>query len=66
MSGVTFEAPDDPVSDPSALSSSSRGRFLLHSAAIAAAACLPRAVWGAGTVQVNPSAPPVRAEEIQP
>jgi non-heme chloroperoxidase len=56
MSSVTRGAHGDPASESSA-PSSSRPRFLLHSDAIAATACLPRAVWGAGFGQANGSMP---------
>jgi non-heme chloroperoxidase len=47
MSSLELDAPDDAAGASSRLFSSSRRRFLLHGAAIAAAACVPRAMWGA-------------------
>ncbi|MDB4892211.1 MAG: hypothetical protein JWL61_4066, partial [Gemmatimonadetes bacterium] len=57
MSSLELDAPDDPAVEPSGQLSPSRRRFLLQSAAIAAAACLPRAMWGADVGQANTSAP---------
>jgi non-heme chloroperoxidase len=56
MSSVKLDMPDNRESVSPALSSPSRRRFLLQGAAIAAAARLPRAMWGADFRQANNSA----------
>jgi non-heme chloroperoxidase len=55
MSTDKLGSPDDVDSASSGPSSPSRRRFLLHSAAIAAAACLPPAMTGAAFAQANTS-----------
>jgi non-heme chloroperoxidase len=57
MSKVTLGAPHDPASEHSPLSSPSRRQFLHHSAAIAAVACMPSAMWGEDFGRPNRSTP---------
>jgi non-heme chloroperoxidase len=57
MSRAKPDSPDDLANAPLELSSPSRRRFLLDTAAIAAAAWLPTNSWGTGVGQAIPSTP---------